>query len=57
MDRSRSPAANEAKQRYATLSVFPDDREVPAEAVDSIQVKLSEMELRHPRAFGNCWLV
>lgn len=48
---------DEAKQRYATLSVFPDDREVPAEAVDSIQVKLSEMELRHPRAFGNCWLV
>ena len=37
MDRSRSPAANEAKQRYATLSLFPDDREVPAEAVDSIQ--------------------
>ena len=47
---------DEAEQRYATLSLFPDDRQVPSEAVDSIQVKLSEMELRRPRAFGNCWL-
>jgi hypothetical protein len=47
---------DEAEQRYATLSLFPDDREVPAEAIDSIQVKLGEMELRRPRAFGNCWL-
>ncbi len=47
---------DEAEQRYATLSLFPDDRGVPAEAIDSIQVKLSEMELRRPRAFGNCWL-
>jgi hypothetical protein len=47
---------DEAEQRYTTLSLFPDDREVPAEAIDSIQVKLSEMELRRPRAFGNCWL-
>jgi DDE family transposase len=47
---------DEAEQRYATLSLFPDDREVPREAIDSIRVKLSEMELRQPRAFGNCWL-
>jgi len=26
------------------------------EEVDAIQVKLSQMELRRPRAFGNCWL-
>ena len=47
---------DEAEQRYTNLSLFPDDREVPTEAVNSIQVKLSEMELRRPRAFGNCWL-
>lgn len=47
---------DETQQRYSTLSLFPDDRQVPAEAVDSIQVKLHEMELQHPRAFGNCWL-
>lgn len=47
---------DEVEQRYATLSLFPDDREVPGEAVNSLQVKLGEMELRRPRAFGNCWL-
>ena len=47
---------DEHQQQYTTLSLFPDDREIPAEASDSIQVKLSEMVLRRPRAFGNCWL-
>lgn len=47
---------DEAEQRYSNLSLFPDDREVPPEAVNSIQVKLSEMELHRPRAFGDCWL-
>lgn len=47
---------DEAEQRHSSLSLFPDDREVPAEAVNSIQVKLSEMELHRPRAFGDCWL-
>ena len=39
-----------------TLSLFPDDRPLPADAVDSMQVKLSAMQLRRPRPFGNCWL-
>ena len=47
---------DEADRRFTTLSLFPEDRVVPAEAVNSIQVKLSEMELRRPRAYGNCWL-
>jgi len=47
---------DEAEQRYTTLSLFPEDREIPADAVASVQVKLNEMELRRPRAFGNCWL-
>lgn len=47
---------DEAEQRPANLSLFPDDREVPPEALNGIQVKLSEMELHRPRAFGNCWL-
>ena len=47
---------DESQQRYSMLSLFPDDRELPAEAVNSIQVKLQEMELHHPRAYGNCWL-
>ena len=47
---------DETQQQHTTLSLFPEDREIPAESSNSIQVKLSEMELRRPRAFGNCWL-
>ncbi len=47
---------DEANHRHSTLSLFPEDREIPPDAVDSLQVKLSEMQLRRPRAFGNCWL-
>ena len=47
---------DESQQRYTSLSLFPEDREIPAAASDSIQVKLSQMELRRPRAFGHCWL-
>ena len=39
---------------YSTMSLFPDDRKIPADALDSVQVKLSGLELRRPRTFGNC---
>jgi transposase len=47
---------DEAEQRYTALRLFPDDREIPADAVDSVPVKLSALELRRPRSFGHCWL-
>jgi transposase len=47
---------DEDKQSYTNLNLFPDDRPLPEDAVDSIQVKLSGLELRRPRPFGNCWL-
>jgi transposase len=47
---------DEEQQEYANLSLFPDDREIPGDAVDSLQVKLSGLELRRPRLFGSCWL-
>ena len=47
---------DESHQQYTTLSLFPEDREIPAESSNRMQVKLSEMELHRPRAFGNCWL-
>ncbi len=47
---------DEDEQDYRTMCLFPDDREVPADALDSIQVKLSGLELRRPRTFGACWL-
>src|SRR5438874_5767487 len=47
---------DEQEQRSRELSLFPDDREIPEEAVDSLQVKLSGLELRRARVFGNCWM-
>jgi hypothetical protein len=47
---------DETQQQYTMLSLFPEDREIATASSDSIQVKLSEMQLRRPRAFGNCWL-
>jgi transposase len=47
---------DEDEQSYTGMSLFPEDREIPADAVDSLQVKLSELELRRPRVFGSCWL-
>jgi len=47
---------DEQEQRYTEMSLFPDDREVPADALDSVQVRLSGLELRRPRTYGSCWL-
>jgi transposase len=46
----------ESEQRFTELSLFPEDREIPSDAVNSIQIKLDQMELHRPRAWGNCWL-
>jgi len=47
---------DDERQSSRALSLFPEDREIPADAVDSLQVKLSELQLRRARPFGNCWL-
>ena len=47
---------DEAEQRFTSMSLFPDDRGLPVDAIDSIQVRLSGLELKRPRIFGNCWL-
>jgi transposase len=47
---------DEEKQQTRHLSLFPDDREVPSDTLDSLQVNLAGLELRRPRPFGNCWL-
>src|SRR5712664_876341 len=40
----------------SAISLFPDDRPVPADALDAFSVVLSEMKLLRPRCFGDCWL-
>lgn len=39
-----------------TKSLFVDDGEIVNHAIDSIKVKLSQMQLCRPRSFGDCWL-
>ena len=36
--------------------LFADAADVPQSDIDSIRVKLSQMQLYRPRSFGNCWL-
>ena len=38
------------------LALFPADRTPPPGEVDSLQVRLSELSLEHPRQWGACWL-
>ena len=47
---------DEDQNRFTSLSLFAEDRPVPADALDSVQVKLNEMKLERARPFGNCWL-
>jgi transposase len=47
---------DEHAQSPTTLSLFPEDRKIPVDAVDAIQVKLSEMQLKRARSYGDCWL-
>jgi transposase len=47
---------DEGRQEHRTLSLFPDDSVAVPASVDSLRVRLSEMELHRARAFGDCWL-
>ena len=47
---------DEQQQRYTPLNLFAEDRPIPIDAIDSVQVKLSEMKLERARPYGNCWL-
>jgi hypothetical protein len=38
------------------MSLFPEDRIPPPEAINPVQIRLSQMTLRHPRQWGGCWL-
>jgi len=44
---------DQEQQDYADLNLFPDDSEIPLDAADSVQVKISELELQRPHLFGS----
>lgn len=38
------------------MALFPADRRPPANELDTLQVRLGELSLAHPRQWGACWL-
>ena len=41
---------------FKQMSLFPEDRAPPPEIANPVQIRLSQMTLRHPRQWGGCWL-
>jgi transposase len=48
---------DESNGSVQQMSLFPEDRIPPPEVSHPIQIRLSQMTLRHPRQWGGCWLV
>src|SRR5258706_9512911 len=44
---------DEKHERFTTMSLFPDDHEISPTEVDSIQEKLSQIQLKRPHQYGN----
>ena len=47
---------DESNDSIQQMSLFPEDRTPPPEVSNPVQVRLSQMTLRHPRQWGGCWL-
>ena len=54
--RKNLEVVNEDTQARQQVSLFAEDRQIPPDALNGLRVKLSELQLCRPRAFGNCWL-
>jgi len=47
---------DEDSGKHEQKMLFAEHTIIPESAVDSIKVKLSQIQLCRPRSFGNCWL-
>lgn len=47
---------DESTDSVQQMSLFPEDRSPPPEVSNPVQIRLSQMTLRHPRQWGGCWL-
>src|SRR6185295_3596508 len=47
---------DEESERSEAMSLFPDDRAIPAGVSNGVHVRLDQLQLKNPREFGNCWL-
>jgi len=48
---------DQGRSRLQQIALFPADRPAPELEHESVQVKLSELELKRPRQWGACYLV
>jgi hypothetical protein len=46
----------EGQAQPQEMAIFPEDRTVPALDCEIVRIKLSELQLYHPRQWGACWL-
>jgi transposase len=46
----------EGQTKPRTVALFPEDRVVELADTEIVRIKLSELQLRHPRQWGACWL-
>ena len=54
--RKNLEVVNEIEQVTEQICLFPEDRDIPADVLNGLKVKLSELTLQRPRVFGDCWL-
>ena len=47
---------DEDRAAPTSLMLFPESQEIPEGVLNAVQVKLDQMQLCRPRAYGNCWL-
>jgi len=47
---------DEGQAQPRTVALFPEDRVVELAETAIVRIKLSELQLRHPRQWGACWL-
>lgn len=47
---------DESSDSVQQMSLFPEDRTPPPDVSTPVQIRLSQMTLRHPRQWGGCWL-
>jgi transposase len=47
---------DEQRQASCQMSLFPEDREIPPDAVNALSLRMDQLKLRRSRAFGDCWL-
>jgi hypothetical protein len=47
---------DEQRNTACSMSLFPEDRAIPPDAVNALRLRMTELTLRRSRAFGDCWL-